>query len=120
VKLWSQILIGFGSVCILVGSIDPMEGSLLILPGSGLVALGTYLGKCDRKIIRYWVTAFVLIALGVGELWELSAFGGFGGKSGHSMWWGVLVLPYVAGWVMALALIVTTLIGRGRRAARRE
>ena len=25
-----------------------------------------------------------------------------GGKSGRSMWWGLLVLPYAVGWLMAL------------------
>ena len=35
----------------------------------------------------------LLIAIGVGALWGLSMFGGIGGKSGHSIWWGVLILP---------------------------
>ena len=39
---WSRILIPVGGLAMLVGAIDPMEGSLLILPGSGLVALGTF------------------------------------------------------------------------------
>jgi hypothetical protein len=108
---WAKGLIGVGSVCILVGSLDPMEGSLLILPGTGLVAWGTYVGHLDQKICRDWALIFLLCAVGVGELWELSAFGGFGGDSGHSMWWGVLILPYVAGWILAVARILAALIG---------
>ena len=38
-SLWSRILIVLGSLGMLLGAIDPMEGSLIILPGSLLVAL---------------------------------------------------------------------------------
>ena len=34
-KLWSRILIIVGGIAMLLGAIDPLEGSLLILPGSG-------------------------------------------------------------------------------------
>lgn len=46
-----------GYVAMLNGAIDPLEGSLLILPGSGLVALGSYFGDVGRKIFIYrlWV-----------------------------------------------------------------
>jgi hypothetical protein len=86
----------------LVGAIDPMEGSLLILPGSGLLALGTYLGQRERRLIAYRVWVFILIAIGVAALWGLSAVGGFGGPSGRSIWWGVLILPYLIGWSMGI------------------
>lgn len=85
-----------------VGAIDPMEGSLLILPGSGMVALGTFLGQSERRFIAYRVWVFILITIGVGALWGLSMVGGIGGKSGHSMWWGVLILPYLIGWCMGV------------------
>jgi hypothetical protein len=32
----------------------------------------------------------------------LGSVGGIGGKSGHSMWWGVLILPYLIGWSMGI------------------
>jgi len=35
--------------------------------------------------------------VGVGALWFLSSLGGIGGKSGHSIWWGLLILPYPTG-----------------------
>ena len=50
-SLWSRILIMVGSVAMLVGALDPMEGSVIILPGSGLVALGTFLGQSERQWI---------------------------------------------------------------------
>lgn len=100
--LWSRILVIVGSIAMLVGAIDPMEGSLVILPGSGLLALGTYLGRHERRLIAYRVWVFILIAIGVGALWGLSAVGGFGGPSGRSIWWGVLILPYLIGWSVGI------------------
>jgi hypothetical protein len=101
-KLWSRILIIVGSIAMLVGAIDPMEGSVVILPGSGLVALGTFLGQSERRLIAYRVWVFILIAIGVGAVWGLTWVGGFGGNSGRSMWWGVLILPYLIGWSMGI------------------
>ena len=86
-----------------MGTLDPLEGSLLILSGSGLVALGVYLGGRERRIVLYWIWAFILIAVGVAAMFALSAVGGIGGGSGHSIWWGILILPYPVGWLMALA-----------------
>jgi hypothetical protein len=86
----------------LVRAIDPMEGSVVILPGSGLVALGTFLGQNDRRLIVFRVWAFILIAIGVGALWGLSMVGGIGGKSGLSMGWGMLIRPYLIGWSVSI------------------
>jgi len=118
--LWSRILVALGGIAMLLGTLDPLEGSLLILPGSGMVALGMFLGNGERRRLRYWFWVFVLIAVGVGALFGLSAVGGIGGKSGHSMWWGLLMLPYPVGWIMALAGAISALIrffkARGQRA----
>ena len=100
--LWARVLVTLGGIAMLLGTVDPLEGSLLILPGSGLIALGTFIGKSQRSVIRYWLWVFGLIAVGVAAMFVLSAFGGIGGKSGHSMWWGIFILPYPAGWLMAL------------------
>jgi hypothetical protein len=101
-SLWSRILVIGGSIAMVVGAIDPMEGSLLILPGSGLVALGTFLGQGKRRLIVYRVWVFILIAIGVGAMWGLTMIGGIGGSSGRSVWWGVLILPYLIGWSMGI------------------
>ena len=100
--LWSRILFIAGSIAMLVGALDPMEGSVIILPGSGLVALGTFLGQSERQWIAYRVGVFILIAIGVGAMWGLTIVGGFGGNSGRSMWWGMLILPYLIGWSMGI------------------
>jgi hypothetical protein len=98
--LWSRIVKVVGCVAMMLGTLDPLDGSALILPGSGLVALAMYLGGRDRRTVLYWTWAFILIAVGVGALFGLSAVGGIGG---HSMWWGILLLPYPVGWLMAVA-----------------
>jgi hypothetical protein len=118
--VWSRILKVVGGISVSVGTLDPLEGSLLILPGSGLIALGIYLGGRDRRTVLYWTCAFILITVGVGAMFALSAVGGIGGKSGHSMWWGVLILPYPLGWLMALVGGVVGLVrflkNRGKEA----
>jgi len=108
--LWSRILVILGGIAMLLGAVAPSEGSLLILPSSGLVALGMFLGKRERRTLVYWGWVFLLIAVGVGAMFVLSAFGGIGGRSGHSTWWGVLILPYPVGWIMAFAGAIFALI----------
>lgn len=113
--LWSRILISVGGAAMLIGAIDPLEGSLLILPGSGLVALGVFLGTPDRRVVRYALWVFVLIFSGVAAMFTLSALGGVGGTSGVSIWWSILVLPYPVGWLMALVGAIV-FFARGFRA----
>jgi uncharacterized membrane protein len=62
---------------------------------------------------------FVLIAVGVGAMFLVSAWGGFGGTSKRSMWWGVLILPYPLGWIMGIVSLLFRLVGsvRHRHAA---
>ena len=119
-KLGSRILAIVGGIAMALGTLDPMEGSLLILPGSGLVALGMFLGESQRRIFIYWLWVFILIAVGVGALFGLSAVGGIGGQSGHSMWWGVLLLPYPVGWLMAFTGAIWMLIRFFKQRGHRE
>ncbi|MBI3848873.1 MAG: hypothetical protein HY298_01080 [Verrucomicrobia bacterium] len=109
-KLWSRMLIMVGSIAMLVGALDPLEGSLVILPGSGVVTLGTFLSNSGRGLRIYWIWIFILIAAGVGAMFVLSACGGIGGRSGHSMWWGLLILPYPIGWIMGMVSLLFGLI----------
>ena len=107
---WSRALVVVGSIAMLIGAIDPMEGSLIILPGSGLVALGTRLGQGRRRVFLFWLWVFILIAAGVGALFWLSALGGFGGNTGLSNWWGLIILPYPVGWLMGFVGIILRFI----------
>jgi len=101
-KLWSKILTVAGGIGMAVGAIDPLEGSVLILPGSALFALGAWLGHAERRVIACRASAFVLIAIGVGAMLGLSVVGGIGGSTGLSPWWGLLLLPYLIGWSMGV------------------
>jgi hypothetical protein len=108
--LWSRILKVIGGLAMAFGTLDPMEGSLLILPGSGLVALGVYLAGTNRRLALYWTATFILIAVGVAALFGLSSMGGIGGRSGSSLWWGLMLVPYPVGWLMALIAAVIGLL----------
>ena len=93
-----------------IGAIDPLEGSFAVLIGSGLVMVGTYLSRTNKKTLTYWIVVFSLIAIGMGIMVALSAMGGIGGSSGRSMWWGILVLPYPVGWIMGIVNLLIRLI----------
>lgn len=98
-RRWSNFVSLLGGASLVAGSLDPMEGSVLVLSGSALLAVGSYLGESVRRralVYRAW--SFVLIAVGVAALFWLSAIGGIGGSSGRSAWWALLVLPYFVGW----------------------
>ena len=97
---WSRILVIVGLVAMLIGAIDPLEGSLVILPGIGMVTLGALLGGSRHRKFLSW--SLVLAAAGVGALWWLSALGGIGGPGELSIWWGLLLVPYPVGWLMGL------------------
>ena len=98
-----QIAFITGIVFFLLGTIDPMEGSILVALGAGTMAWVSYIAK--EPHFKYYRLAAVLIAIGVATLWILSAYGGFGGDTGRSDSWGLLVLPYPAGWLIVLVLL---------------
>jgi hypothetical protein len=103
----ARILIIVGLVTMVIGLIDPLEGSLVILPGTGLAALGAGLGRASHRTLLYW--GFALVAVGVGAMWGMSAMGGIGGSTGRSMWWALVLLPYPIGWVLGLVGAVRSL-----------
>ena len=112
-RIWSAVLIIVGLLAMLVGAVDPLEGSFIILPGSGVVTLGAFLAGSRYRMLT--CLAFVLIALGVGAMVVLSMWGGIGGDSGHSIWWGLLVLPYPVGWFLGLGGVIFALIESFKR-----
>ncbi len=114
-NLWSRVLVIAGLAAMLIGAVDPLEGAFLILPGSGLIALGALLGKSRHRRFLYW--SFALVAIGVGTLWGLSAIGGLGGTTGRSYWWGLVFLPYPVGWIMGLVGAIRVLRESSRAAA---
>ena len=97
---WACILVVIGLIFMLVGAIDPLEGSLVILPGSVMGTVGAMLAGTRYKKLIVW--SFALVVVGVTALWGMSAIGGFGDKSGHSNWWALVMAPYPVGWVMGI------------------
>ena len=108
---WSRPLIIIGLVGMVIGALDPLEGSLLILPSTGLVALGAWLGLNPARKLVSW--ALLLVAVGVGVLWGMSSVGGLGGDTGRSMWWALLLLPYPVGWILGVIGAARALRGGG-------
>jgi hypothetical protein len=80
-----------GLVLMVAGALDPLEGSVMILGGNALSALGAFL---SRSRYRLPVMALAMTTVGVGALHGLSAIGGVGGNSGRSGWWLLLCVPY--------------------------
>jgi phosphotransferase system glucose/maltose/N-acetylglucosamine-specific IIC component len=97
-----QILVIVGFALMLVGVIDPLEGSVVIVAGIGLAAIGALVG--GSRYLNLFTLAVNLGAFGVGAMIVLSLMGGVGGNSGRSAWWLLLVVPYPVGY--ALGLIV--------------
>lgn len=110
---WSRLLVVFGLAGMLLGAIDPLEGSLIILPGTGPVVLGALLGKSRWRILLFWSLA--LVAIGVGAMSVASAFGGFVGSTGLSNWWALLLVPYPVGWLMGLVGAILALVESFKR-----
>jgi hypothetical protein len=110
---WSRILCLAGTILMLAGCVDPLEGSLLILPGSGVAALGALLG--GSRNIRWSLWGLAATAVGVGILFLLSAQGGVSGATGRSTWWLLILFPYPAGAVLSLVAGVRTAVEMGRR-----
>ncbi len=112
---WINILYNLGVVAIVLGAIDPLEGSVVILAGSSLVAFASHIRMSSYR--ERFFLSFLLIFFGVAFLWYLSSLGGFGGDSDLSWGWGLLILPYPIGWLLAL---ITIFQKRKRRASSRK
>ena len=117
-RTWPRVLGIVGLAGMLLGAIDPLEGSPIVLAGSGLAALAALLGKAKLRRLLYW--ALGLAAVGVGAMWGLSALGGVGGSTGRSMWWALLVLPYGIGWIAGLVGAILTVVEFLRRPTPRD
>jgi hypothetical protein len=87
----------------LIGAVDPLEGSVAILAGTGLAALAAVAERSPHRKPLWW--AFFLVAVGVAAMFALSALGGVGGPGGLSNWWGLLLAPYPVGWVLGLVAV---------------
>lgn len=97
---WARALLIVGLIGTIAGAVDPLEGSVVILGGVALATCGAFLFHSRFRMSL--AIALALVAAGVAALFGLSAVGGIGGDSGRSIWWVVLLLPYVTGWLLAI------------------
>jgi hypothetical protein len=109
----SRTLAILGLLTMLAGGLDPLEGSVIILPGVGIATLGAFLGRSRHTRLLCWSLAMVTV--GIAAMFALSAFGGIGGRAGHSLWWGALILPYPAGFLLGLVTATRRIIEAFRR-----
>ena len=102
---WTRPLLIIGTLGLVVGTIDPLEGSVLIVAGVALITLAAFLGGSRHR--RLLASSLVIVGAGVAGMWIISGYGGVGGDTGRSMWWLVPILvPYVLGWLLAVVGIV--------------
>jgi len=101
-----------GLVLMLVGALDPLEGSVVVVAGGAIAAAGAYFGRAAH--LTTILTAFVLILIGVAAMFGFSALGGVGGTSGRSIWWMLTMAPYPIGWLLELIATVSAI--RAQRA----
>jgi multisubunit Na+/H+ antiporter MnhB subunit len=101
---WTRIMYIIGVIAMIIGAIDPLEGSVVIAAGCALIALSTYLTH-DRNW-KIFLASLIMIVLGVFFMFFFSALGGFGGTSTLSWWWTTLILPYPIGWLMAIITLI--------------
>lgn len=91
-----------GCIAFLLGVLDPLEGSPVILGGSVLLVASLWVGGAERAKKMYWTGVCAAISFGVFWMFVMTMAGGIGGTSRHSVWWGVLLLPYPLGWIAGL------------------
>ena len=93
--LRSTLFLRIGIALILLGSLDPMEGSVLISLGSIVFAIASWLQQNAWK--WHTVVAAAAIGLGVSALWIVSSKGGF--DPATEWWWLLAILPYPVAWL---------------------
>lgn len=103
-KNWKRTLFTIGVIALIVGALDPLEGSIIITIGSGLIVSSTQRMKDPYR--KLFLAAFVMICFGVFFLFYLSGLGGFGGTSTLSWWLALLIVPYPVGWLLNVVLLI--------------
>jgi len=98
---WTQALAVPGGLAVLVGGLDPLEGAIVILFGTALLAGAAFVAPAERAVLAARGLHFVLAAFGFAAVWTLTLIGGVGGSTGRSVAWIVLGLPLLAGWSLS-------------------
>jgi hypothetical protein len=99
-RRWSRPLLWIGTAALVLGAVDPLEGSLVIVAGAGVSVVAAHLGHLRGRQLLDWGVG--LATLGVAAMWAMSAVGGVGSSVGRSYWWLLLLVPYPVGWLLSL------------------
>lgn len=77
---WTRPLLIIGTLGLVVGTIDPLEGSVLIVAGVALITLAAFLGGSRHR--RLLASSLVILGAGVAGMWIISGYGGVGETPG--------------------------------------
>lgn len=99
---WVRIIYIIGVIALIIGALDPLEGSLVIDTGAVFIVLSSFLMQ-DRHRKVFLISA-IMIFVGVFSLWLVSSLGGYDPK--REWWWNVLIIPYPLGWVIFIVTLV--------------
>jgi len=110
---WTSIIHIIGVIALIIGVVDPLEGSVVIMFGSALLALSAYVTS-DRHS-KIFTVSLIMIVVGVAFLFYFSSLGGFGGTSTLSWWWGLLILPFPIGWLTIIIVLIRRAIKNKKR-----
>ena len=89
-----------GILLFIVGKIDPLEGSVLIVVGSLLMTFWAFLVRSPRLDMHKWATALMII--GVLALFILSYLGGIKTDDPWKVIKWIIIAPYPAGWLLTV------------------
>jgi hypothetical protein len=108
IRKYYRLIHWLGAFLLVGGALDPLEGAFVILIGSLLITLSFYLNQ--NVIWRKMIIANLMLLMGIVMMFIISALGGIGGRSQHSIWLGLLILPYPIGWIYSIALLIRQVI----------
>lgn len=106
----SRALHILGATAMVIGALDPLEGSIVVVAGSALLLVSEFSKDAARRHLGFWTSVFAFVVVGVTAMFGLSSVGGIGGNSGRSIWWGILILPYPVGWLLGVGRLVAEAI----------
>jgi len=104
-NLFPRIIFIAGILSFIIGTLDPMEGSILIAFGSVLIASIAFHNK--SKFNTTLIISSTFITIGVIFLWLVSSMGGY--DPIREWWWNVLIILYPIGWLITVIILIIKL-----------
>jgi hypothetical protein len=109
----SKILGVVGLLAMLVGLLDPLEGSVGVVVGAALCAIGARIGCSRYTTVLY--SGLILVTIGVAAMFAASTFGGIRRES--LVWWGLIIGGYPLGFFVGVTGAILRLIEAFHRPA---